>query len=517
MIISFQIFQSMKILKLGLLLTLFTYIQIGDLLATNYYVSSVGNDSHNGLSPSTPFRNIQTATNKVQAGDSVLVSNGNYTGFDHRDKQNGQAGKPIVYFATGNNVIINVGFYRSNGINIENNDYIHIIGFKVRNMLKEGIRAVFANHVKILNNECDSCFRGIFTGYTDDIIVENNICKRSHGEHGIYISNNSDRAVVRFNSCSFNAASGIQFNPDLSSGLPGFSEDATITHNIVFENKRAAGLNLQGLSRGIVANNLIYNNHQASGITLFHGDASKGCTDVFVFNNTIIVPDDGRWGIHIIDDAERISILNNVIINLHPWKGAISLQKNNFIQKDISSDYNYVSNKFCEIDDGCSKTLSFWQSLGYDLHSLQALTDHSLVFQNFNNKNYQPSDNSPLLDAGSSLVASQSLTDLLGISRPQGGAFDIGCYEKVSISDLQDPIFEKQSAVSALIGIASLENLIASHPSANWKLYDLNGQLLNKNQTDPRKLNLSRGIFILKLLPNGDKLPSTYFLYNMEP
>ncbi|MBK9270680.1 MAG: right-handed parallel beta-helix repeat-containing protein [Saprospiraceae bacterium] len=485
--------------------------------ATNYHVSITGNDSNNGLTVSTPLRTIQAATNKVRAGDSVLVYNGNYTGFDHRDKQNGLAGRPIVYFAMGDRVIITTALYRNNGINIENNDYIHIIGFKVRRMLQEGIRAVYANHVSILYNECDSCYRGIFTGYTDDLLVEHNVCSRSHGEHGIYVSNNSDRAVVRYNSCSFNKASGIQYNPDLSSGAPGYSEDADISYNIVFENKRGAGLNLQGLSRALVTNNLIYNNHEASGITLFHGDASKGCTDVKVFNNTIIVPADGRWGIHVIDDAERIQIFNNVILNFHPWKGAIALQKNGFVQKEIISDYNYVSDKFCDIDDGCSKTLSFWQSLGYDLHSLKALMDQSLVFVNFNNKNYKASANSPLLDAGTDWVAPHSMSDLVGISRPQGSAYDIGCYEKVSISFVEDPSSASQNAIYGLFGWASFESLIGDQPTSKWMLFDINGRPIHPNQSDPRKLNLNPGIYILKQLPNGAEQSKTYFLYHLTP
>lgn len=481
--------------------------------AANYHVSMNGNDSNNGLSLSAALRTIQAATDRVRAGDSVLVYNGNYTGFDHRDKQNGQAGKPIVYFAKGDQVVISTGYYRNNGINIENNDYIHIIGFKVRKMIREGIRAVLADHIAIRNNDCDSCFRGIFTGYTDDIIVEHNICTRSHGEHGIYISNNSDRAVVRYNSCSFNKASGIQFNPDLSSGAPGYSEDAVITHNIVFENKRGAGLNLQGLSRALVANNLIYNNHEASGITLFHGDASKGCSDVMVYHNTIVVPADGRWGIHILDDAERISVLNNVIINRHAWKGAIALQKNSYIQKNISSDYNYVSDKFCEIDDGCSKSLSFWQSLGYDQHSIKAAENLNSVFINFNSNDFRPAENSALLDAGSAGVSVQIRDDLNGLPRPQGKGYDIGCYEKQAVSGSSDLSPEKQKSVEFLLGWEALQRKLDLHPGYTWSLYDLNGRAIHHSAHGKTIQACSGGTFLLLIEAGPGSEPIQCFLY----
>ncbi len=480
--------------------------------ATNYHVSMNGNDNNDGLSLSKSLRTIQAATDRVRAGDSVLVYNGNYTGFDHRDKENGQSGKPIVYFAKGNQVVISTGYYRNNGINIENNDYIHIVGFKIKKMIREGIRAVYANHITIRLNECDSCYRGIFTGYTDDILVEQNICTRSHGEHGIYISNNSDRAVVRHNSCSYNKASGIQFNPDLSSGAPGYSEDAVITHNIVFENKRGAGLNLQGLSRAIVANNLIYNNHEASGITLFHGDASKGCTDVRVYHNTILVPSDGRWGIHIIDDAERIELLNNVILNLHAWKGAIALQKNSYIQKNISSDFNYVSDKFCETDDGCSKSLAFWQSLGYDLHSLKATDPLNAVFQNISMNDFRPVDNSPLIDAGSNAVSTVITDDLNSLARPQGKGFDPGSFEKQAISGSTDPIRLDKKSRELLLGAAAMQAKIVSHPRSSWSLLDMNGQTVQRGGPENEIPFCPSGIFLLSILPDSEVTPTLYFV-----
>lgn len=110
------------------------------------------------------------------AGDTVFVADGFYTGFNHMNKSNGTASQPIVYKTLGSNCVINLPKYNNNGINIENNNFIQIYGFHVRNMTKEGIRAVVADNIVINNNNCDSCFRGIFTGYTDNIIVENNTC-----------------------------------------------------------------------------------------------------------------------------------------------------------------------------------------------------------------------------------------------------------------------------------------------------------------------------------------------------
>ncbi len=51
---------------------------------TTYYVSENGNNSNNGLTPQTAFATLQYAADLVSAGDSVLVLQGNYVGFDIR-------------------------------------------------------------------------------------------------------------------------------------------------------------------------------------------------------------------------------------------------------------------------------------------------------------------------------------------------------------------------------------------------------------------------------------------------
>ena len=46
--------------------------------APTYYVSTSGNNSNNGLTATTAWRNIQYAANYVQAGDTVQVLGGIY-------------------------------------------------------------------------------------------------------------------------------------------------------------------------------------------------------------------------------------------------------------------------------------------------------------------------------------------------------------------------------------------------------------------------------------------------------
>jgi parallel beta-helix repeat protein len=418
-----------------------------------------------------------------------------------------------VYWAKGNDVVINEGSNIGDGINVEGNDWIEITGFKVIKIPdnpgiaggEEGIRAVYANHISIRNCQIDSCYRGILTGYTDYITIENNTCTRSYGEHGIYVSNNSDYITLRFNSCSFNKATGIQINPDLSSGAPGYSTHIVCTNNVSFENKGAAGFNFQGIDSALIANNLIYNNHNASGITLFHGDASKGCTHVKVYNNTIIVPSDGRWGIHIIDDASNIRIHNNIIINLHSWKGAIALQANSYTQTNIISNYNLVTNRFCDISDGCSKTLAEWQGLGYDLNSILAPASLSSLFADYTNGDYHLISGSLAIDKGTAYVFGDVNTDFDMNSRPNGAGYDLGCYEHKP-SGIDDNRLFNNKYVLTIDQVIHIENVT----DADIVLfYNLSGKLIGSGNDLPVAM-LPAGLYIFRIISTQNGQISGY-------
>jgi len=411
--------------------------------AANYFVSVSGSDTNNGLQFDKAFKTIQAATNKVKAGDTVFVFDGLYKGFDHFYKNSGMEGNEIVYIAMGNQVVVNQSCGRGyDGINIEGSDYIQLIGFKVKSISdpagsgEDGIRVVLANHITVRNCEVDSCYRGIFTGYTDNFLAEHNVCKNSYGEHGIYVSNNSDQVVIRYNRCYGNArAAGIQLNPDLSSGAPGLSYNVFIHHNICYNNR--IGLNLQGIYHSWVFNNLLYNNGVGgggNGITLFHGDAATGCNDVKVFNNTVIVPSTSQWAILAIE-SDSLFVWNNILVSLSP-KGCLDVESS---CTNYFGDYNLLTDRMT-IDQGTSY-ISFkaWQSQGHDAHSL-LVTDIASLFTNMAANDFQLSENSLALDKGTSDVSAVVRDDLNQITRPQGTTYDIGCYEKVLRVGNNDPL-----------------------------------------------------------------------------
>src|SRR5678816_2555767 len=184
-----------------LLSVLFLLLTPFFLQAATKYDSNSGNNSNSGNSWAQAWLTLEYASDHITAGDSVWIQDGTYVGFDMRIT--GTAANPIVFIAAGNNCTINThNPVTLDGINIENANYIEVKGVRVINQPRNGIRLALSNHCIVRNTFCDnSQKRGIFTGFTDDLLLEYNVCSNSIDEHGIYVSNSSDRSIIRFNTC----------------------------------------------------------------------------------------------------------------------------------------------------------------------------------------------------------------------------------------------------------------------------------------------------------------------------
>jgi parallel beta-helix repeat protein len=407
--------------------------------AATKYVSTAGNNSNSGNSWAQAWRTIQYAEDNIAAGDTVWVADGSYTGFDVRTT--GTAANPIVFIAAGSNVIINVPTGTTDLINVENANYVEINGFRCIDSPRNGIRLVNAHNCIVRNNYCESNFeRGIFTGFTDDILIEYNECLTSIDEHGIYVSNSSDRSVIRYNVCHHNNRGGIQINADDSQGGDGISTDPEIYGNILYENGTVGGaaINLDGVQGAFIYNNLLYENH-ASGIALFQIDGGGPSIDAVIVHNTIVNASNARWCILIVDGASGAQVFNNIIINHHPWRGSIALDPD--AVPGFNSDYNIVVNSLSNEGDGTSMTFEEWQDLGYDANSMLA-APLSQIFVSPAIGNYHLTTNSQAINEGNGAFAFGVDDDLDGVFRPQGSQHDLGAYEhqgSLAVDEEEDP------------------------------------------------------------------------------
>src|SRR6058998_2874614 len=282
-----------------------------------FYVDPAGNDSATG-SITSPWRTLQKAANTVRAGDLVIVRAGHYAGLYLTTS--GTATDPITFHGEPGAIVDTQNPTTQDGINLEGASYVVIEGFTVTGVPRAGIRAVLNHHVTIRGNTGDLNGRwGILTGFSDDLLIENNTMSRSQAEHGIYVGNSGDRPVIRRNIVWGNNANGIHMNGDLSQGGDGIISGAVVEGNIVHDNGAAGG----------------------SGINC---DGVQPARDDQVLNNTIVMASDARWAINIQNASTGNIVRNNILYNQHSFRGSVAISADSL--PGFVSDTNVVMDRF---------------------------------------------------------------------------------------------------------------------------------------------------------------------------
>ena len=396
--------------------------------AADYYVAPGGSDGADGLAPGSAWESLVHAASQVGPGDTVHVADGDYTGFHLTTS--GAAGAPIAFVAQGDNArIAEDNPVTPDGINLEGVSHVVIDGFVVDGRTRAGVRAVQGAFVTVRNVRAGANGRwGIFTGFVDDLLVEDNECHDSIDEHGIYVSNSADRPVVRGNHLHGNHANGLHMNGDASLGGDGLIEDALVERNVIHGNGAGggSGINIDGPVRAVIRNNLLYDNH-ASGISLYRIDAGGAPRDNVVVHNTIVNAPDGRWCVNVRDGASNTTIRNNVLWNEHAFRGALTIAADSLTGLD--SDHNVGIGRFTTDDGNSVLDLAGWQALGHDANSVEAVPAELFLAPG---ADFRLRPDAPAVDAGDPAVGLES--DLDGAPRPVGTAPDAGAYEAQLLS-----------------------------------------------------------------------------------
>jgi len=389
-----------------------------------FYVDPAGSDAAAG-SDTAPWRTLQRAADAVQAGDLVIVRAGHYAGFDIRTS--GTSINPIEFDADPGVVVDTPNPVTPNhGINLEGASWVIIQGFTVTGMPRAGIRSVLNEHVTIRGNVMDgNTYWGFLSGFSDDLLIENNEASHSQVEHGIYVSNSGDRPIIRHNHVWNNHANGIHMNGDISEGGDGIITGALVEGNVIHGNGVAggSGINCDGVQGSRFQNNLLYGNH-ASGISLYQIDGGDVSRNNVVVHNTIVQASDGRWAINIKDGATGNTVLDNILYNFQSFRGSITVSADSV--PGLVSDWNVVMDRF-SVDDGNTRiTLAQWRAAtGQDSHSLIAVPAN--LFVDPAGSDYHLKATSPARDAGLTLASVNE--DIDGVPRPAGSVSDIGAYE----------------------------------------------------------------------------------------
>jgi parallel beta-helix repeat protein len=513
--------------KLFCLILIYSQIVLpGQLLATNYYVSSAtGNNSNTGLSVEKALKTLQKAADKTIAGDTVFVMNGTYVKDNSwssdvvAETSSGNAENWIVWINyPGHNPLISFDCWRAfniqgsyieiNGLTVKGNnsnltlaqalnqpkscanpDGSYDARFNGNGISVDGRNGNRFHHFRVRNCTVFDCGGpGISFIQSDYITVENNIVYNNSwytvwASSGIslYQNWNSDsetgvKNILRNNICYDNR----QYVP-----TPGFNCGFTDGNGIIIddsENTQAGSTLGSYKGRTLIINNICYKNG-GSGIHTFK---SK---HVDIINNTAFLNaqspelNDGQIFPNASDD---IRIFNNVLV-----------APNN---KKINSNYNN------------GKSIVY----DYNLHfggNAVALTGSHLVkgdpkFVDAANNDFHLLSESPAINKGiDSLQGSAApAADFDGNSRPDGGGFDIGAFEyKVaSATHLQ---FNNSDNFQIYPNPANHSVTVHFNAISGQKveigLYNLQGQLIDSNLLKAPKNGENSFLFPVQRIPEG--------------
>ncbi len=414
--------------------------------AATYYVEPDGDDARSGLSTTSAWATIQHAVSSVAAGDEIVVLPGTYSGA--RIEVSGTTNAPITLRAETPGTV----FLRAPGpanrhggiIEIETwggNQVVsgwRIVGFSITNSPWHGIDARSTQYLAILSNRVQGCARtGIFAAFSYDVVISGN-SSASNGEHGVYYNNSGDRFVLSGNTLHHNANCGLHMNGDNSVAPPagspwvfdGTLSDGVVENNVIYKNGTGgAGINMDGVTRSTVRNNLIHASPNNSGIALYRIDGAVSSSGNRIANNTILMAANGGWAITLADAAcVSNTILNNIALSGHSFRGSIAVAASNTV--GFACDHNVVMDRF-SIDGGDTRIgLDAWRALGYDTHSV--IASPSALFVDPAG-DYHLLTNSPAIDRGSE--APDVVCDVEGSGRPLDGdgdgtnRWDVGAYE----------------------------------------------------------------------------------------
>ena len=310
----------------------------------HYFVSGKGRASA-PCTETSPCREVRSVLDKVRPGDVIHIADGHYQGLNIN--VNGMAGAPISFIATGKGAFFDKttdrGMDDRDTIMVTEASYIIIDGINVMGANRAGIRVDRSRHVTIRNSTFgDNSDWGIFTNFSDNLILEYNECFGSKRQHGIYVADSSQNPTIRFNRLHGNANCGLHMNADFSSGPPGVIHGALIEGNVIWGNGSTggAGINMDGIQDTVVMNNVLYDNG-ATGIVSFKQDAKEGPKNVKILNNTVLQRSGARMAFQVVASEGPIFVRNNIFFHPTPAKSGINYASKTDLD-NTDSDYNYL-------------------------------------------------------------------------------------------------------------------------------------------------------------------------------
>ncbi len=410
----------------------------------SYFVSANGSDGNTGLSSAAPFKSIATGINTAAAGDTVFLMNGTYTTPVNITKSGAQNASIVIKAYPGNMPKICISGNVWNAFSI-NGSYITIDGIELQGdnanityadafaayssalaggtpngkyntngiaIGGPGTTSKFPHHITIRNCKIhDFPGGGLGAIQADYITFENNIIYNNawymmYGGSGISILTpfNSDASntlkyknIVRNNICYGNKTT----IPWISASPARLSDGNGIIIDVNQTGYSGTGPAYAG--RTLVENNISFNNG-GSGIHAFKADHVDIINNT-IYNNGVIMT---TYADVFAANATDVKIANNIVYSRSGGKCNAAPAAGTF----VTYDYNAYFNGTVTVKGANDK-----------------VADPKFVLASLDGRvaNFQLQAGSPAIDAGTKII--YALTDIVGVSRPQGAGVDCGAYE----------------------------------------------------------------------------------------
>jgi len=356
------------------------------------YVSPSGLDSNPGTQEQ-PFKTIAYADKVASAGATIHVAPGTYFG-GFTTMKSGTATAPVTFTSDtkwGAKIIPPQAGGSSMGWH-STGDYVIINGFDISGLITSpGVDWRFAlyaegNGTQIINNRLH------------DILT--------------------DAAAAHAANASGNGGAIVEIQLGANGNNPAYT--GTISNNLVYNigfdasNNREGGIYFG--SPGVIANNIVYG--IAGGVAI---TPEKLSSHVNCVNNTIF---HSRFGIYLSNDTPGEQVTTNWNVN------------NNIIYDTVYAltettgsgvaGHNIFSNNNISLASQATYRLSVGASNFNPVNGDPQFVNYVAT----GGGDYHLKPNSVDINSGTSVGA--PTTDFDGTPRPQGGAFDVGAYERVS-------------------------------------------------------------------------------------
>jgi parallel beta-helix repeat protein len=449
------------------------------LTATDYFVANAGSDSNNGRSQQAAWRTIgkvNSSMGSFNPGDHIYFKGGDtFSDANLFITCQGTSGNPITFgsYGTGRPKFSSRAVQCGNG-----NGYITVDNLEISNPGGDGISFYKSNgwqyDVKITNCYVRNAGNvGIIIMSIDGYLIENcTVLNSYNGNIYAYGSNYPIRNGVIRGCTSYDAIQndgicvheGDRLEPCGPNHLivnctvhgnaeEGYdiSDGSNVTiRNCVAYGDAYAGFILEGQNavtidgciardghHGIhiggsnvtIKNSLIYDNDYSQILI----EPYTVVSGISIYNNTLVHPASGNSGaiIQAWGNFSNLNIKNNIIMTknaTYPTRligfGSGYSPSSANIKMDYNCYYHPGGSSGRFVVGSSTYSFSSWQS-AYNHESHSMFTNPYLT--NTAQNDYTLTSSSPCIDTGTNVGNS---TAFGGVSRPQGGGYDIGAYEQ---------------------------------------------------------------------------------------